>query len=160
MEYGTRAVSAQVYLDEAVLLGSVYVPTSDVAGYLNVSGHWLHLHQLMWFPYREGTSALNRREAVLAKDDVLFVVHRADPPAVAGAEDQRDDWQPVEVATGRFVLRGLADLGSAGTIHNLIASPERFFLLRDVSIEGPIGATFSEPQVIVNADAVSFATVR
>lgn len=160
MEYGAREVSVQVYLPESVLLGSIFVAVPDVTDFLNVGGQYLRLHQPMLFPYREGVSATQRREAVVSKRDVLFVVHRQDVQAVAGGEEQHEDWRPVEVATGRFLLRGAADLGSVGTIHSLIASDDRFFVLRDVAIDGPIGAAFTEALVIVNADRTSLIAVR
>ncbi|HUZ02400.1 MAG TPA: hypothetical protein VMU89_18800 [Thermomicrobiaceae bacterium] len=160
MEYGAREQSVQVYLGESVLLGTMFAAVDELVEFFNVGGRYLHLHQPMWFPYREGASAANRREAVVSKSEVLFVVHRRGLPAVAGAEEEQEDWQPLEVSTGRFVLRGCADLAAAGTVGNLIASPERFFVLRDVGIEGPIGAVFTEPLVIVNGDRVSFVATR
>ena len=160
MEYGARDISVQVYLGESILLGSMFVAVDTVADFFNVSGRYLHLHQSMWFPYREGAAAASRREVVVAKGEVLFVVHRQDLAPVTGAEEQREDWQAVEVSVGRFILRGAADLGTVGTVHNLVASPERFFVLRDVSIDGPIGAAFTEPLLFVNADRVSFVALR
>lgn len=149
-EHGARAVSLHIYLPECFVIGTVYSALDRLIDFLELSSSHLYLHRLMWVPYRETASAVQRAEAVVPKNEVLFIVQRGEAnqsPAIGTTEGMRE----IDVVTGPFHLRGFAHLSAAGSLPSLIVGEQRFFQLHDVEIEGPLGAVFTERQVIVHA---------
>lgn len=155
-EFASRRLDVHVYLPQCVVLGSIYVAGDSLSAFLNVAGKYLRIHQAMWVPYREGVSPKRSREAVVHKEEVLFVVHRPDH---ASPLRPRDELRAVELLAGPFSLHGWAAQDESRTAHAVMVSDQRFFELQNAAIDGPLGATFTEPVVVVHTNRVSLLTI-
>lgn len=151
----TRAAPIHVYLPQCVVIGSIYTALPHVVDFLNVSGSYLHLHRIMWVPYKESGKAIVHRDGLIGKREVLFVVERGEDAAPSNATRGTARWHPVDVATGPFRIRGNVDFEAFGTLAALATCPDRFLPLRDTEIEGPHGAVFRESSVLLNLDRAS-----
>lgn len=159
MAYAARDLSVHVYLPQCVIIGSVFTAIDSLIEFLDVGGEYIHVHNAMWVPYREGGSVTRAREALLNKRDVLFVVHRTEQGSNT-AGGPRESWLDASLAVGPFLLKGRVGVGTLGTLHGLMTSEAGFIEVREVSIAGPLGGTFSEPSALIQRDKVSFIAAQ
>ncbi|MBX6342175.1 MAG: hypothetical protein IRY97_06935 [Thermomicrobiaceae bacterium] len=159
MSSSSRDVGVHLYLSQCVVLGSIYVSVERVVDHFNLAGRHIHVHRPMRIPFREGTSPVHASEAVVNRADVLFAVHRPDGASGGAEPAESAAWHEVEVVLGPFTIRGRIDLGPKGTLHHLLMAEEQFLPLADARIDGPLGATFTEPSVILNKERIEFVSI-
>lgn len=141
----SRRVGVHLYLPECVVVGELFVSEPSLAGFLQVSGTCLYLHNAVAFPYLEGSPPTRTKEVAVRKDDVLFIVARGElanePPSAAVTE--------VQAMCGAFAIRGKSSLPWATLIRELSQEEQRFIPLWQVTVHGPSRASFSEPSILL-----------